>query len=113
MLGWCIVGPIGLNKANWKEMKYNNIYVHEANSVKRANHYFALKGPVRETDIATMLRRICETDFTGPQVQPSTSSSIFKKFSFNYARFMEVIDRELKQADGHCQFSLLLKNPKL
>ena len=64
VLGWCVVGPMGVNKAKLKEMKFNNIYVHEENSVKRAKHHFALKGPVRETDIATMLRRMYETDFT-------------------------------------------------
>ena len=58
VLGWCVVGTMGVNKANLKEVKCNNIYVHEANPVKRANHHFALKGPVREVDIATMLQRI-------------------------------------------------------
>ena len=72
VLGWCVVGPMGVNKANLKEMKCNNIYVYEANSVKRANHHFSLKGPVRETDIATMFRRMYGTDFTEPQLQPST-----------------------------------------
>ena len=75
VLGWCPVGPMGVNKANLKEMKFNNIYVHEANSVKRANHHFALKGPVREADIATIIQRMYETDFTEHQLQPSTSSS--------------------------------------
>ena len=83
MLGWCVVGPVGVNKAYLNEMKCNNIYVHEANSIKRANHHFALKGPVRETGIATMLRKMYETEFTEPQLQPSTSSSKFKEFSFN------------------------------
>ena len=64
--------PMGVNKANLKEMKCNNIYVHETNSVKRANHHFALKGPVRETDIATMLRRMYKTNFTELQLQTST-----------------------------------------
>ena len=41
-------------EANLKEMKHNNIHVHETNSVKRANHHFALKGPVKDTDIATL-----------------------------------------------------------
>ena len=85
-----------VNKANLKEIKCRNIYVHEANSVKRANHPFALKGPVRETDIATMLRRMYETDFTEPRLQPLTSSSNFKEFSFNDARLMELMDREIK-----------------
>ena len=101
MLGWCVSGPMGVNKANLKEMKCNNIYVHEANSLKRANHHFALKGPVRETDIATILCRMYETDFTEPQQQPSTSSYSFKEFSFNDTRFMELMDREVKQIDGH------------
>ena len=92
---------MGVNKANLKEMKCNNIYVHEANSLKRANHHFALKGPVRETDIATILCRMYETDFTEPQQQPSTSSYSFKEFSFNDTRFMELMDREVKQIDGH------------
>ena len=113
VLGWCVVGPMGVNKANLKEMIFNNIYIHEANSVKRANHHFALKGPAGETDIATMLRRMYETDFTEPQVQPSKSSSNFKEFSFNDASFMELIDREVKQIDGHYQLPLPLKNPKL
>ena len=77
VLGWCIVGPMSVNKANLKGIKCNNIYVHEANSIKRANHHFPLKGPARETDIATMVRRMYETDFTEPQLQPSTSSSRF------------------------------------
>ena len=113
VLGWCPVGPMGVNKANLKEMKFNNIYVHEANSVKRANHHFALKGPVREADIATIIQRMYETDFTEDQLQPSTSSSWFKEFSFNDARFMEVMDREVTQIDGHYQLPLPLKNPKL
>ena len=49
--GWCVFDPMGVNKANLKEMKCNSTYVHEASSVK-AYKYFALKGPVRETDIA-------------------------------------------------------------
>ena len=113
VLGWCVVGPMGVNKAYLKEMKCNNIYVHEVNSIKRANHHFALKGPVRETDIATMLRRMYEADFTEPQLQPSTSSSKFKEFSFNDARFMELMDREVEHIDGHYQLPLPLKNPKL
>ena len=113
MLGWCVVGPMGVNKAYLKEMKCNNIYVHDATSIKRANHHFALKGPVRETDIATMLRRMYEADFTEPQLQPSTSSSKFKEFSFNDARFMELMDREVEHIDGHYQLPLPLKNPKL
>ena len=94
-------------------MKCNNIYVHEANSVKRANHHFALKGPLRETDIATKFRRMYETDFTEPQLQPSTSSSKFKEFSFNDAKLMELMDREVKHIGGHYQLPLPLKNPKL
>ena len=93
VLGWCVVGPIGVNKAYLKEMKCNNDIIHEANSVKRANPHFVLKGSVRETDIATMLRRMYETDFTEPQLQPSTSSSKFKEFSFNDARSMELMDQ--------------------
>ena len=58
VLGWCAVVPMGVNKANFKEMKCNHIYVHEANSVKSTNHHFALKGLVRENDIATMLQRM-------------------------------------------------------
>ena len=50
-----VVGPVGVNKVNLKKRKCNNIYIHDANSVKCANHQFALKGAVRETDIATML----------------------------------------------------------
>ena len=42
VLGWCAVGAMGVNKAYLKEMKCNNIYVHEANPIKRANHHFAL-----------------------------------------------------------------------
>ena len=113
VLGWCVVGPMGVNKANLKEMKCNNIYLHKANSVEKANHHFALKGPVRETDIATMLRRMYETDFTEPQLQPLTSSSKFKVFSFNETSFMELMNREVKQIDGHYQLPLALKNPKL
>ena len=44
VLRWCVVGPMSVNKANLKETKCNNTYVHEANSLKRANHHFALKG---------------------------------------------------------------------
>ena len=55
VLGWCVIGPVGVNKAYLKRMKCNNIYVHEANSMKIANHHFASEGLVRETDIATML----------------------------------------------------------
>ena len=106
-LDWCAVGPMGVNKANLKGMKCNNIYIHEVNSVERANHHFALEGPVRETDIATMLRRMYETDFTEPHLQPSTSSSRFKEFSFNDARFMELMDQEVKQIDGHYSFHYL------
>ena len=113
VLGCCVVGPMGVNKAYLKEMKCNNIYVHEVNSIKRANHHFALKGAVKETDIATMLRRMYEAGFTKPQLQPSTSSSKFKEFSFNDARFMELIDREVEHIDGHYQLPLPLKNPKL
>ena len=36
VLGWCVVGPMGMNKAYLKEMKCNNIYVCEANSVKKS-----------------------------------------------------------------------------
>ena len=111
MLGWCVVGPTGVNKAYLKEMKCNNIYVHEGNSIKRANHHFALKGPVRETDIATMLRKIYETYFTESHLQPSTSSSKFKGLYFNNARLMELMDRELKHIDGHYQLPLPLKSP--
>ena len=112
--GWCVVGPMGVNKSSLKEMKCNNIYVHEENSAIRSNHHFALKGPVRETDIATMLQRMYETDFTEAYLQPSTSPFRFrfKKVFFNDARFMEQMDRERKQIDCHCQFSLPLKNPK-
>ena len=113
VLGLCVVGPMSVNKANLKEVKCNNIYVHEANPVKRANHHFALKGPVREVDIATMLQRMYETNFTEPQLQPSTSCSRFKEFSFNDASFMELMDREVKQIDGHYQLPLPLKNSKL
>ena len=74
MLGWCAVGPMGVNKAYLKKLDCNNIYVHEKNSIKRANHHFALKCPLRETDIPTILRRMYETDFTEPQLQPSTKS---------------------------------------
>ena len=91
VLGWCVVGQIGVNKAYLKEMKCNNIYVHEANPLKRATRHFALKGPVRETDTA-MLRRMYETDFREPRLQPSTSSSKFKEFFFNDARSMELMD---------------------
>ena len=91
---------MGVNKANLKETKYNNIYAHEVNSVKRANPHSTLKGPVREIDIATMLQRMYETDFTEPQLQPSTSSSKFKEFFFNDARFMELMEREVKQTDS-------------
>ena len=83
------------------------------NSVKRANHHFALEGPVRETDIATILQRMYETEFTEPHLQPSTSSSKFKEFSFSDTRFKELMDQEVKQIDGHYQLSLPLKNPKL
>ena len=61
---------MSVDEANSKKMNCNNIYVHEVNSLKRANHHFALKVPVRETDIATMLRRMYEADFTEPQLQP-------------------------------------------
>ena len=54
VLGWCVVGPMSVNKAYLKEKKGNNNIIHEANSVKRANPHFVLKGSVRETDIATM-----------------------------------------------------------
>ena len=54
-----------------------------------------------------------ETDFTEPHLQPSASSSKLKEFSFNDARFMELMDRELQQIDGHYQLPLPLKNPKL
>ena len=104
---------MGVNKANLKETKYNNIYAHEVNSVKRANPHSTLKGPVREIDIATMLQRMYETDFTEPQLQPSTSSSKFKEFFFNDARFTELMDQEIKQIHGHYQLPLPLKNPKL
>ena len=57
VLVWCVVGPMGVNKVHLKEMKCNNIYVYEANSVKRANHHFALKGPVRETDIVNYVKK--------------------------------------------------------
>ena len=33
---WCVIGPMGVNKANLKEMKCNNIYVHEANLFKKS-----------------------------------------------------------------------------
>ena len=69
--------------------------------LKRANHHFPLKVPVRETDIATMLQRMYQTDFTEPQLQPSTTSSKFKEFSFNDAKFMKLMDIEVKQIDGH------------
>ena len=36
VLGGCVVGPMGMNKAYLKEMKCNNIYVCEANSVKKS-----------------------------------------------------------------------------
>ena len=113
VLEWCIVGPMGVNKIILKGMKCNNISVHEANSVKRVNHHFALEGPVRETDIATMLRGMYETEFTEPDLQPSASSSKFKEFSFNDARFTELMDQEVKQIDGHYQLPLPLNNPKL
>ena len=106
LLGWCFIGPMGVNKAHQKEMKCNN-------SIKRANHHFSLKGPGRETDTATMLRRIYETDFTEPQLQPSTSSSKFKEISFDNARFMELMDQQVKHIEAHYQLPLLLKNPKL
>ena len=51
-----------------------------------------------------------ETDFTEPQLQPSTSSSKLKEFSFNDARFMELIDQKVKQIDSHYQLQLPLKN---
>ena len=35
-LGWCVVGPMGVNKAYLKEMNCNNISVHEANSIKKS-----------------------------------------------------------------------------
>ena len=113
-VGWCVVGPMGVNKSSLKGMKCNNIYVHEENSAKRSNHHFALKGPVRETDIATMLQRMYETDFTEAHLQPSTSPFRFrfKKVFFNDARFIELMDREIKQIDCHYQFPLPLKNPK-
>ena len=94
-------------------MKYNNIYVHEANLVKRADHHFALKIRVRETDLTTVLRGMYDTDLTEPQLQPSTSSSKFKEFFFSYASSMELKDREVKQIDGHYQLPLPLKNAKL
>ena len=58
VLGWCIVGLMDVSKAHLKEMKCNNIYVHEGSLVKRANCHFALKGPVRETDIATVTKDV-------------------------------------------------------
>ena len=33
--GWGAVGPVGLNKSNFKEMMCNNAYIHEENTVKR------------------------------------------------------------------------------
>ena len=93
VLGWCVVGPMGVNKAYLKEMKGNNNIIHEENSLKRANPHFVLKGSVRETDIATMLRRMYETEFTETQLQRSASSSKFNGFSFSDARFMELLER--------------------
>ena len=69
--------------------------------LKRANHHFPLKLPVRETDTTTMLRRMYQTDFTELQLQPSTTSSKFKEFSFSDARFVKLMDIEVKQNDGH------------
>ena len=34
VLGWCVVGPMGVEKAYLKEMKCNNIYFHKANVSK-------------------------------------------------------------------------------
>ena len=93
VLRWCVVGPMGVIKANFKEVKCNNIYVHDANSFKRSNHHFPLKGPIRGTDIATTLQRMYETDFTKLQLQPSTTPFRFKKFSFSDARCMKLRDR--------------------
>ena len=104
---------MGLNKINLKVMKCNNIYVHEANSVKRTNHLFALKGPVRETDITTLLRRMYKADFTEPQLLLSTSFFQFKELFFNDAKFFDLMDRKVKQSDGHYQLPLPLKHPKL
>ena len=60
-----------------------------------------------------MLQRMYKTEFTEPQLQPSTSSSKFKEFPFNDARFIELMDKEVKQIDSHYQLPLPLKNPKL
>ena len=60
-----------------------------------------------------MLQRMYKTEFTKPQLQPSTSSSEFKEFPFKDARFMELMDREVKQIVGHYQLPLPSKNPKL
>ena len=113
VLGWCVFGPMGVNKANLKEMKCNSTYVHKANSVKKAYQHFALKGPVRETNIAIILGMIYETDFTEPQLQPLKSSSWFKEFSFTDARNMELMDQEVKQIDGNYQLPPPLENLKL
>ena len=104
---------MGLNKTNLKGIQCNNIYVHEAKLVKRANRHFALEGPRREKDIATNLRRMYETEFTEFHLQPSTSSSKLKEFFFNDARLTELMDQEVKRIDRHYQLPLRLKTFKL
>ena len=102
----CLDGALlGVNKPYLKEMKCNNNIIHEANLVKRANPHFLLKGSVRETDIATMLRHsnyACVLCLLKKCPMLSCFINfIFNSFVISYWMYFAVIERKktLKKKD--------------
>lgn len=84
-----------INETKAGKCNCNSIMFRSAESVKPGSNYFTVPTEVREISIKSMLKKIYESDFVGPESQYCVNND----FNLNYGkllndrRFLELIGK--------------------
>lgn len=110
VLGWCIVGPV--SGGNCNNILCNRTAVVEADTNTVGRHHFEVTSKVKEVDVANLLKKIYENDFSEPQFVKGNIPDM-EGLSIEDKKFLEFVEKNTEMIEGHYHVPLPFRNQNL
>ena len=112
-MGWCVVGPLSkLSKKN--SISCHRVIVQDAISGAILSHHFGVSSKVKDISAKQILTAIYNADFNEEKTGSLGHSLVNNgEISFEYRKFLKMINKNSTKVGNHYQLPLSLKNESM